>query len=40
MAEVKSDIEIARAAHMKPILEIGEKLGLKATDLNKSQSKH
>ena len=28
MATVKSDIEIARAAKMKPIIEIGEKLGL------------
>jgi len=28
MADVKSDIEIARAARKKPILEIGEKLGI------------
>ncbi len=28
MAEVKSDIEIARAAHTKPIMEIGAKLGI------------
>ena len=28
MAEVKSDIEIARAAKKRPILEIGEKLGI------------
>jgi formate--tetrahydrofolate ligase len=33
MAEVKSDIEIARAATMKPIAEIGEKLGLTFDDL-------
>ena len=33
MAEVKSDIEIARAAQMKPIAEIGEKLGLTFDDL-------
>ena len=30
MAEVKSDIEIARAAQKKPILEIGAKLGIPA----------
>ncbi len=28
MAEVKSDIEIARAAKKKPILEVGAKLGI------------
>ena len=28
MAEVKSDIEIARAANKKPIQEIGNKLGI------------
>ena len=28
MAEVKSDIEIARAARKKPIMEVGEKLGI------------
>ena len=28
MADVKSDIEIARAAKKRPILEIGEKLGV------------
>ena len=28
MADVKSDIEIARAATKKPILEIGAKLGI------------
>ncbi|MBU0585512.1 MAG: formate--tetrahydrofolate ligase [Alphaproteobacteria bacterium] len=28
MAEVKSDIEIARAANKKPIMEVGEKLGI------------
>ncbi|MGE4247148.1 MAG: formate--tetrahydrofolate ligase, partial [Parvibaculaceae bacterium] len=33
MAEVKSDIEIARAAKMQPILEIGEKLGIKSDHL-------
>jgi formate--tetrahydrofolate ligase len=33
MAEVKSDIEIARAATMKPVMEIGDKLGLTASDL-------
>jgi formate--tetrahydrofolate ligase len=33
MAEVKSDIEIARAATMKPIAEIGETLGLTFDDL-------
>jgi formate--tetrahydrofolate ligase len=30
---VKSDIEIARAAKMKPIMEIGKKLGIPAEDL-------
>ena len=30
MADVKSDIEIARAARKRPILEIGEKLGIPA----------
>ena len=30
---VKSDIEIARAAQKKPIMEIGDKLGIPATDL-------
>src|SRR5215510_286244 len=33
MAAVKSDIEIAREAKMKPILEIGKKLGIPAEDL-------
>jgi formate--tetrahydrofolate ligase len=33
MADVKSDIEIAREAKMKPILEIGKKLGIPAEDL-------
>ncbi|WP_119390647.1 formate--tetrahydrofolate ligase [Taklimakanibacter lacteus] len=33
MATVKSDIEIAREAKMKPILEIGKKLGIPAEDL-------
>ncbi|MDX3926926.1 MAG: formate--tetrahydrofolate ligase [Shinella sp.] len=33
MAEVKSDIEIARAAKKKPILEIGAKLGIPFEDL-------
>ncbi|WP_265516975.1 formate--tetrahydrofolate ligase [Nitratireductor luteus] len=33
MAEVKSDIEIARAASKKPILEVGEKLGIPAEHL-------
>lgn len=33
MTEVKSDIEIARAAQKKPILEIGAKLGIPAEDL-------
>ncbi len=33
MAEVKSDIEIARAADKKPILEIGAKLGIPPEDL-------
>ena len=28
MAEVKSDIEIARAANKKPILEVGAGLGI------------
>ena len=28
MAEVKSDIEIARAAKKKPIMQIGAKLGI------------
>ena len=28
MAEVKSDIQIARAANKKPIMEIGDKLGI------------
>ncbi|MBN9053426.1 MAG: formate--tetrahydrofolate ligase, partial [Rhizobiales bacterium] len=28
MADVKSDIEIARAAKKRPILEIGERLGI------------
>ena len=30
---VKSDIEIARAAQKKPIMEIGDKLGIPAADL-------
>ena len=33
MAEYKSDIEIARAANKRPIMEIGEKLGIPAEDL-------
>jgi formate--tetrahydrofolate ligase len=33
MAPVKSDIEIARAAKMKPIMEIGKKLGIPADNL-------
>lgn len=33
MAEVKSDIEIARAAKKKPIMEIGDKLGIPAEHL-------
>src|SRR5437016_3087607 len=33
MATVKSDIEIARAAKMKPIIEIGKKLGIPADSL-------
>jgi formate--tetrahydrofolate ligase len=33
MADVKSDIEIARAAKKKPILEIGKKLGIPAEQL-------
>jgi formate--tetrahydrofolate ligase len=33
MAEVKSDIEIARAANKKPIMEIGAKLGIDAEHL-------
>jgi formate--tetrahydrofolate ligase len=33
MAEVKSDIEIARAANKKPIMEIGAKLGIPAEHL-------
>jgi len=33
MAEHKSDIEIARAANKKPIMEIGAKLGIPAEDL-------
>ncbi len=33
MAEVKSDIEIARAAKKRPIMEIGEKLGIPAEHL-------
>jgi len=33
MATVKSDIEIARAAKMKPIMKIGEKLGIPADSL-------
>ncbi|WP_412049809.1 formate--tetrahydrofolate ligase [Hoeflea sp. Naph1] len=33
MAEYKSDIEIARAAQKKPIMEIGEKLGIPHLDL-------
>ena len=33
MAEVKSDIEIARAAKKKPIMEIGEKLGIPSEHL-------
>jgi formate--tetrahydrofolate ligase len=33
MATVKSDIEIAREAKMKPILEIGKKLGIPSEDL-------
>ena len=30
---VKSDIEIAREAQMKPIMEIGKKLGIPAEEL-------
>ena len=33
MAEVKSDIAIARAARKKPILEIGAKLGIPAEQM-------
>ena len=33
MGEVKSDIEIARAAVKKPIYEIGERLGIPPEDL-------
>ena len=33
MAEYKSDIEIARAANKKPIMEIGDRLGIPAEDL-------
>ena len=33
MAEVKSDIEIARAAKKRPIMEIGEKLGIPSDHL-------
>ena len=33
MAEYKSDIEIARAANKKPIMEIGQKLGIPPEDL-------
>src|SRR5436189_3556847 len=33
MAIVKSDIEIARAARMRPIIEIGERLGIPADSL-------
>jgi formate--tetrahydrofolate ligase len=33
MATVKSDIEIAREAKMKPIMEVGAKLGIPAKDL-------
>ena len=33
MAEVKSDIEIARAAEKRPIMEIGEKLGIPSRSL-------
>ena len=33
MAEYKSDIEIARAANKKPILEIGAKLGIPSDHL-------
>ncbi|MCO6051094.1 formate--tetrahydrofolate ligase [Mesorhizobium sp. RP14(2022)] len=33
MAEFKTDIEIARAAHKRPITEIGAKLGIPAEDL-------
>ncbi|WP_417412787.1 formate--tetrahydrofolate ligase [Hoeflea sp.] len=33
MAEYRSDIEIARAAHKKPIMEIGDKLGIPPEDL-------
>jgi formate--tetrahydrofolate ligase len=33
MSTVKSDIEIARAAKMKPIMEIGKKLGIPEKDL-------
>jgi len=33
MAEYKSDIEIARAATKKPIMEIGDKLGIPSEDL-------
>jgi formate--tetrahydrofolate ligase len=33
MAKVKSDIEIAREADMKPIKEIAAKIGIKESDL-------
>ena len=33
MADVKSDIEIAREAKMKPILDVGKKLGIPAEDM-------
>jgi hypothetical protein len=33
MAEFESDIEIARAANKKPIMEIGAKLGIAAEHL-------
>ena len=33
MGEVKSDIEIARAAKKKPIMEVGEALGIPAEHL-------
>jgi hypothetical protein len=33
MVEYKSDIEIARAANKKPIMEIGAKLGIPSEDL-------
>jgi hypothetical protein len=33
IAEYKSDIQIARAAHKKPIMEIGQRLGIPPEDL-------